>query len=233
VTRRPRSKLERLIEALGEVYPVPARPELDVLTQLAIMHLVRCGAEPDAALLAIRSLSGPDGAVSADKLAEAPRELVASVCADDQVDDAVGALRAAGEASRGGLLGLDARCRADLDEGRRLLGALPGLTEPLADLLLVCAGAHPLVAPTASATRVVARIGYPGATYAAVARALDEELPAGDGVDLAWRAHHVLDQHGKAACTPRAPECKGCPIHLACAYRGAGDDPAGRLGAGS
>jgi hypothetical protein len=60
-----------------------------------------------------------------------------------------------------------------------------------------------VVAPTATASRVLARIGYPGASYASVARAVDEELPGPSSYDFAWRAHHVLEQHGRSLCAPR------------------------------
>lgn len=227
VTLRPRSKLERLVEVLSGTYPVPGRPGLALLTQLVILQLVGAGADPRAALAAIGPLCDEDGGVDPAKLATTSRELVASVCEASAVDDTLASLRVAGTVAREG--NLDERCRPDLELARKLLRSLPSVSEQRADLLLLYAAVQAVVAPTATASRVLARIGYPGASYASVARAVDEELPGPTSYDFAWRAHHVLDQHGRTLCAPKAPECWRCPVRDACAFRGIGEDPAARL----
>jgi endonuclease III len=227
VTLRPRSRLERIVESLASAYGTPPRPDLDVLTQLTLLHLVGWGADAKRALVALAPLCGRSGAVDADKLAQTPRELVASICEAAAVDDALSALHAAGALALRLPEGIDARCRADLAGARALLSGLPGLGEPRVDLVLLHAGAHGVVAPSPFAMQAAVRLGYPGSTYAAVARALDVELPNGD-VDLAWRAHHVLDQHGRSLCG-RPPACARCPVRDGCAHGGEGDDPAARL----
>lgn len=96
----------------------------------------------------------------------------------------------------------------------------------LVDRLLLRAGVLETVAPTGPAMRVVVRLGYPGDTYASVARALDAELgPRG----LAERAHDLLDAHGRAICRPVGPACNECRLAERCDYRGRGLDPARRL----
>ena len=228
MTLRPRSKLERLLEPLSEVYPIPERPNVDVLAQLILLYLVGSGADGKAALVAISPLCAKNGGIDAEKLAQTPRELVAAVCPAPHVDDVLHALRAAGEAASGAR-DLDARCRSDLSDARRLLRSLPLMTEQRADLLLLYAGVHAVVAPTAQGVHVAARVGYPGASYASFARALDAELPDFDGLEVAWRAHHLLEQHGKGICSHKDPRCARCPIRKGCAFKGEGDDPADRL----
>jgi hypothetical protein len=228
VTLRPRSKLERLLESLSDVYKVPARPALDVLTQVVLLYLVGGGVEPRAAIAAIAPLCGKSGGVDPDKLAQTPRELVEAICAEPKVDETLEALRAAGEAGIGGA-SLDARCGTDLAEGRRLLRALPRITEQGADLLLLQAGIHAVVAPTGPGVHVAARLGYPGAGYGSYARALDAELPDLDGVPVAWRAHHLLDLHGRGLCARSQPQCERCPVHDGCQFHGEGEDPAAKL----
>jgi len=227
VTLRPRSKLERLVEVLSGSHAVPGRPGLGLLTQLAILQLVGAGADARGALAAIGPLCDDEGGVDAAKLASTPRELVAAICDGALVDETLASLRVAGTVAREG--NLDDRCRPDLDLARKLLRTLPSVTEQRADLLLLYAAVQAVVAPTAFGARVLARIGYPGVTYAALARAVDEELPGPSAYDFAWRAHHVLDQHGRTFCGPKTPECWRCPVQEACAFRGIGEDPAARL----
>lgn len=229
VTRRPRSRLERLLEPLGDLYEVPPRPALDLLSQITLLYLVGVGGDGKRALGAMSPLCGRTGAVDAEKLASTPRELVGSVCAEAAIDDAVDALRAAGAMATRLPDGLDARCRTDLAEGRRLLRSLPRIGEQRADLLLLHAGIHAVVAPTTYGLQVAVRLGYPGTTYASVARALDIELPAPDAIELAWRAHHLLDLHGKQLCVLRAPSCARCPLSERCSFHGEGEDPAAKL----
>ena len=229
VTLRPRSKLERILDALDEEYKVPPRPQLDLVSQIALFHLVSCGADGNAALGAVTPLCSATGAVDPERLAKTPRDLVASVCPESHVDATLLALRSLGEAAVASPQGLDARCRRDLGEARRLLRSLPGVAEQSTDLLLLQAGIHAVVAPTGPGVHVAARLGYPGASYASFARALDEELPEhANSIAVAWRAHHLLDQHGKGICA-RTPQCTRCPIRDACAYRGEGEDPVARL----
>ncbi len=228
VTLRPRSKLERLIDALADAHEVPDRPALDMLSQLTLMHLVGGGAERKAALAAMGPLCA-SGAVEPKRLAETPRDLVAAVCDADHVDETLRALRAAGERAAAAPAGIDALCHADLPEARRILGTLPGMNDQRADLLLLYAGLHAVIAPTMHGVQVAARLGYPGSSYAALARALDAELPSPEAIEFAWRAHHLLEQHGKKVCTPKAPTCGGCRVRAACAFHGEGEDPVQKL----
>ncbi len=227
VTLRPRSKLERIVEVLSGTYAVPVRPELDLLTQLVLLELVGAGSEPKAALAAIAGICVSPGVVDAEKLAATPRSLVEKVCAPTNVDDALAALRATGALAKESSLA--EQCEDDLDRARKLLKSIPTMTDHRADVALLYAATQAIVAPGSAASRVAARIGYPGATYAALARALDEELPSPTAFNVAWRAHHVLDQLGKTLCAPQSPECFRCPVREACAFHGIGEDPAARL----
>lgn len=97
------------------------------------------------------------------------------------------------------------------------------------DELLLRAGKLATVAPTEHALRVVVRLGYPGDTYGAVARALDAELPGSDALGVATRAHGLLDAFGRAICHEVGPACGECCVAAGCGFRGEGQDPAVRL----
>jgi len=226
VTLRPRSKLERILDGLEDSYGVPARPNLDLVTQLSLLLLVSGGADGRGALAALKPLC-TKGAVEPPMLVELSREMVATVCLPERVDETVASLRALGAAAQADPP-LEARCRGDAGEARRALRSL-NIPEQRTDLMLLQSGLHPLTAPSGNAVTVAARVGYPGTSYASFARVLDEELPEQYAIAVAWRAHHLLDTHGKSLCTAKAPQCARCPIRDACAWHGEGPDPAGRL----
>ena len=218
VTLRPRSKLELLIEPLASLYTVPPRPDLDVLTQLALFYLVGSGGDRRGAVTALAPLCDRAGRVDPERLAAATRADVEPASQRSHLaDDTVEALHAAAELARASTDGLDARLRGDLADARRLLRGLPQMSEQRADLLLLHSGLHPVVAPTAASMQVATRIGYPGTSYGALARSLDAELPDHGGLEVAWQAHHLLEQHGKNICV-QPPECPRCPVRDGCAF---------------
>lgn len=229
VTLRPRSRLERVLERLEDLYGVPPRPRVDALTELTLLYLVGGGADAKRALGVLAPLCNEHGAVDADRLADASRELVARVCVEPSVDEVLAALHTAGAMAQRLTEGFDASCRRGLADARTLLGTLPRLSEHHADVLLLYSGAHALVAPSGYALQVAARLGYPGSSYSAIARALDVEVPSSDALGFAWRAHHLLDQHGKHVCTRPAPACAPCPVRQSCAVPNGGDDPVERI----
>ena len=223
VTRRPRSKLERLLDALGAAHTAPTRPPVDLGVQVALSCLVAAQVSPADARDRVRAWSTASG-VDAARLVAVTDEDVAGVCPADHVRPAAAALRAVGHLVADGALDET----WDAEDTRRALLGVPGMTPPVADYLLLAAGRLATVAPTLPAMRVAVRIGYPGATYGAVARALDLELPNAGDVGSAWRAHQLLDHHGRLVCTPR-PTCATCPLRDGCSYAGEGVDPALRL----
>jgi hypothetical protein len=85
------------------------------------------------------------------------------------------------------------------------------------------------VAPSVVALRVAARLGYPGNEPAAIARALDAEVPEGDPTSVAWRAHYSLQVVGERWCHAEQTDCAACPVRTVCDYRGLGLDPAVRV----
>lgn len=121
------------------------------------------------------------------------------------------------------------RPRSRLERLLDLLDPQDTRTPPSAEYLAVTARSHSAVAPTLDAARVALRLGYPGNEVAALARALDAEVPEGDVVGVAYRAHHHLHLHGTTVCVREQPACGSCRLRAACAYRGEGVDPALRL----
>lgn len=228
VTLRPRSKLERVLELLGGDAKLPARPKNGIVAQLALFYLLHGEATPLAAAAAVKQLvaaTTPGGGPTA-ALTLLDRELVATLCPEARVDEVLTQLQAVSRAAQEGLAGT---CRDEPDEARRRLSALPLMTPQRIDFLLLAAGVTSTLAPSAPAQRVAARLGYPGASYTAIARSLDAEVPEGDPTDVAWRAHHLLKQHGMTVCVETLPACGGCAARDACAFRGEGEDPALRF----
>ena len=225
VTLRPRSKLERLVDLLEPACEVPARPKNGLATQLALYFLLWGEAAPHAAAQTVKTWLSPDGQLDGGQLAAGPRDIVASLCNEARIDEVVAALQAVGRLAGDGLEGV---ARRDPEDARRKLATLPRLTADQADFILLASGVVSTVAPSAAALRVVSRVGYPGTSYASLARALDAELPEGDQQEVAWRAHHVLKHHGLKVCK-ETPACGSCRAKPGCAYAGEGDDPAARL----
>ncbi|MBL9021119.1 MAG: hypothetical protein JNL21_02915 [Myxococcales bacterium] len=227
VTLRPRSKLERLVDLLEPSCDVPGRPKNGLCTQLALYFLLWGEAPPHAAAEAVKTLRTPDGQLDPAELGGGARALVESLCSAARVDEVAGALQAV---ARLAAEGLETVARRDPEEARRRLASLPRLPADQADFLLLASGCVSTVAPSPAALRVVSRVGYPGTSYAALARAIDAELPEGDPHEVAWRAHHVLKQHGLRTCK-ESPACSTCRAEPACSYAGKGDDPFVRVSA--
>jgi len=228
VTLRPRSKLERVLDVLTKDYDVPRASGTPLVAQLALYYLVAGEALPDDAARVIAGLRDAGGAVDASALAAITRDVVASLCNDTKVDEVLAALRVLGKLAASGAF--EALGKLELDDARRALGALPRLSAQQVDYLLLASRSFATVAPAPSAQRVLLRLGYPGRGYAALTRSVDAEIPEGDALELAWRAHHVLRAHGHEICAPVDPSCESCRLRGACAFRGEGEDPAQVLG---
>lgn len=226
VTLRPRSKLERVLDLLDPHLSHPPPPRTTLARELVVHYLVAGDAPLQKAAARVRESLGVEP--SLDGLRKVDRELVAELCSDARVEEVVSwigkAAKQAQETRLGTLL------EQDLDAARRVLASLPQLSLPVADQLLLACSVRRTVAPTPAAIRVAVRLGYPGAEYEAVARALDAEVPESDVSAVAWRAHHLLKQHGVMVCVRERPHCSACRIASACAYGGEGTDPAARLG---
>jgi endonuclease III len=225
VTRRPRSKLERVLDAIGARAAVVRRPEVDLGVQLALACLVSSQASASDARDLVRRLCDAEGHVDPALLIAVTDADVTGVCPPTLVASVVDALHAVGHLVGDGALD----DTWDPEDTRRAISGVPGMIPSRADYLLLSAGRLATVAPSAHVMRVAVRVGYPGSTYGAVARALDLELPYAGDVASAWRAQQLLDQHGRAVCTAVRPSCGSCPIREGCSYAGEGADPAERI----
>ena len=121
------------------------------------------------------------------------------------------------------------RPRSRLERLLDLLDPQDTRSPPSTEYLASTGRGQSLVAPTIDAARVALRLGYPGNEVAAVARALDAEVPEGDVTGVAYRAHNHLHLHGTTVCHREHPGCGSCRLRAACAYHGEGPDPALRL----
>jgi endonuclease III len=225
VTLRPRSKLERLVELLEPGCDVPLRPKNGLVTQLVLYFLIWGEASPQNAAQAVKGLLGADGQIENARLTSNATDMVESICSAGRSADVTSALQLVARLATDGV---DAIARRDPEEARRRLATLPRLAPDQIDFLLAASGTVSTVAPTAAALRVASRVGYPGSTYASIARSLDAELPEGDPLGIAWRAHHILKQHGMRICR-EVPACGTCRAEATCSYAGHGDDPASKL----
>lgn len=226
IVRRPRSKLERVVEVLAAEHEVPSRPELGLPAHLALLVLIAAGCEPRAALPAVLAIA--PSPFDPMRLASATAADLPAGVAGERVEPALAGLHAIARLAAE-LGDLTDACAGDAAEARAILRAIPGLAAHHRDLALLYAGLQPVVAPTAPAMHVAVRLGYPGADYGAIARALDAEIDSPDAVRVAWRAHQLLDRHGRNVCTAELPRCASCAVRDACAFHGDGDDPSLRI----
>ncbi len=201
------------------------RPEVDLGVQLALACLVSSQASASDARDLVRRLCDDAGHVDPGRLVAVTDADIGAVCPAGVVASVVDALHAVGHLVADGALD----DTWDPEDTRRAISGVPGMVPSRADYLLLSAGRLATVAPSGHVMRVAVRVGYPGSTYGAVARALDLELPYAGDVASAWRAHRLLDQHGRTVCTAVQPSCVGCPIREGCGFAGEGPDPAERI----
>ncbi len=217
VTRRPRSKLERVLEILQPTCPVPERPKEGIVSAVVRSYLMEAGAKDTSAIAEL------DSDIKAGRVRPA---LLDGKLDASQLAATMAGLNALAKLS---VDGLEKLCKLDVEEAKRRLGTLPRFDAERVDWVLLASRHDASVAPPAGALRVAARLGYPGSNYAAIARALDAEIPEGDSNDVAWRAHHVLEGHAERTCHRAAPACERCGVSASCSYRGVDADPARRL----
>jgi len=217
VTRRPRSKLERVLELLQPTCPVPERPKEGIVGAVVRSYLMEAGAKSMAVIPEL------DSDVRAGRVQPAVLEASLDAAA---LPNAVLGLKALAKLA---VDGLEKLCKNDVEEAKRRLATLPRFDRERVDWVLLASRHDDTVAPSAGALRVAARLGYPGSNYAAVSRALEAEIPEGDSNDVAWRAHHVLEAHAARTCHRVAPACERCAVKTSCSYRGVDADPARRL----
>ena len=218
VTRRPRSKLERVLEILQPTCPVPERPKEGIVGAVVRSYLLEAGAKDMSVIAEI------DSDVRAGRVQAAVLERVLEHGAARE--SAALGLKALAKLA---VDGLEKLCKLDVEEAKRRLATLPRFDAERSDWVLLSSRHDASVAPAAGALRVAARLGYPGSSYAAIARALDAEIPEGDSSDVAWRAHHVLEIHAQRTCHRVEPGCDHCGVRTSCSYRGVDADPARRL----
>ena len=121
-------------------------------------------------------------------------------------------------------LGLDAPLKSlvkrPLAEARKVLRRFPGVGAPVADRMLLFAGAHPVFAVDSNGLRVLTRLGYAKEqpsyekTYREALGAVGPELP--NGIAPLVAAHQFLRRHGQELCRRAEPLCAECPLRASC-----------------
>ena len=103
------------------------------------------------------------------------------------------------------------------------LGALPGVGQKTANVVLANAFGVPALAVDTHIFRVARRLGLSAAaTPEKVEADLCAIFPQGSWIAL----HHRMIWHGRATCSARAPKCPECGLSTVCALgRGDIDDP--------
>ncbi len=107
-------------------------------------------------------------------------------------------------------------------KARKALTRFASIGEPGAEKILLLTRTHPVLALESNGLRVLIRLGYAAeqksysATYCAIQRALEPELPS----DFDWliAAHQLLRQHGQQLCKRAQPQCQYCPLRDVCAF---------------
>ena len=93
------------------------------------------------------------------------------------------------------------------------LGALPGVGQKTANVVLANAFGVPALAVDTHIFRVARRLGLSKATTPEKVEAdLCRLFPQGDWIEL----HHQLIFHGRRTCDARRPACSGCPLLELC-----------------
>jgi endonuclease III len=109
-------------------------------------------------------------------------------------------------------------------KAKKALQKFPGIGEPVAEKILVFAGAAPILALDSNGLRTLVRLGFAeekknyAATYRAVRESVAHELPG----DCDWlaRTHLLLQQHGRELCKRSEPLCHQCPLAKRCLFAG-------------
>ncbi|HLZ35211.1 MAG TPA: endonuclease III [Nitrospira sp.] len=99
------------------------------------------------------------------------------------------------------------------------LVALPGVGRKTANVVLGNAFEKPAVVVDTHVKRVANRLGLTTSDDPErIEEDLQQLLPPSQWTDVSQR----LLLHGRYRCTARAPQCKGCPIHSLCSWKGKG-----------
>jgi A/G-specific adenine glycosylase len=114
------------------------------------------------------------------------------------------------------------RDRGSFPDSLEDLLALPGVGPYTARAVLAFAYEADVAVVDTNIARVLARLDGHQFTATEVQDAATRLVPDGEG----WAWNQVIMEFGALVCTARSPRCDGCPVRNACAWKGAGDDPA-------
>jgi A/G-specific adenine glycosylase len=99
---------------------------------------------------------------------------------------------------------------------------LPGVGPYTARAVLAFAYEADVAVVDTNIARVLARLHGNSLAASEVQDSANRLVPSGEG----WAWNQVIMEFGALVCTARSPGCADCPIRGACAWKGAGDDPA-------
>ena len=121
--------------------------------------------------------------------------------------------------------GLDEALRAlAVGKARTLLKKFPGITDPVADKIVLFCGLAPLPAFDSGGLRVLVRLGFieRERSYGAMYRSAVGLTLAEGKLDRDWLilAHEALGAHGALLCRRAEPECVECALKRRCPSAG-------------
>ena len=222
-TKRPASRLTRLVRRLRAFHGVPVGPPSRDPYHLLLWEQVAYLADDDERLVAYRLLEQLVG-LSPAAILTAPRSVLETVARRGgavAVRERSERLRAVADRVLNRWSGnLKQALRLPVEEARRELTRYPTIGVPGAERILLLAGAYPVLGLDSNALRVLQRLGYGqalrswGATYRSVQAAASAELAA--TVPARRLAYLLLRRHGQTLCRRSVPDCPACPLRPDC-----------------
>ncbi len=206
--RRARpAPVAEVLRSLHEAYPA-ARCSLDHVTPLQLLVSTILSAQCTDARVNMVTPELFRRFPDARSLASAPPGAL------EEVIRSTGFFNAKAKSIRGAAKAIVERHGGEVPRTMEELNVLPGVGRKTANVVLGNAfGAPDGVVVDTHVGRLARRLGWSRhADPEKVERDLNRAIPPGEWV---W-VSHALIQHGRAACTARAPRCSSCPLERLC-----------------
>lgn len=217
-----RTNLSAVMNALRAQHDAPRPPPASNAFELVIWEKVAYLATDERRAAAFELLRRSVGLTPREILA-APRARLIDVLETGGIGapERANNLRDAAElAVADGNGSLEPLCDLPLQDARRGLKRIRGISDPGAEKILLLTRRHAVMGLDSNALRVLTRLGYGrqaksySATYKSVTDAAAPELD-GD-IDRMVEANLLLRQHGQTICKTTRPKCSECSLIARC-----------------